>query len=424
MSPATSVKKLTAPSAHTVRGSPREVEVCAFGVATDPLLAPGRIVRRTKPAMVSVPLFVPGHDVRLLRDGDETFPPMLEAIAGATDHIHVEVFILSDDVVGRRFSDALCERARAGVEVRLIYDGVGSLATPDAFFDRMRAAGVKTMQFHPVAPWRRHWGLSRRDHRKILVVDGRIGFAGGLNFDACHASPDQGGAGWRDTHARIEGPAVAELNRCFLDTWVARAAPEDVPRDLARYLVPPPAAGEMDVQVVANRMRPGRSPIRRAYLAALESARKRIWITNPYFLPDARLIQALTAAAKRGVDVRILVPARSDVRVVDLAARPIFRHLVHRGVRVYQWQASILHAKTAVVDDDWSTVGSFNLDPASFTNLELNLNVRHAGFAETVARTFREDLRRSAELVPTRVDRSPAHLRLAESMLHGLRHWL
>lgn len=368
--------------------------------------------------------FLPENDVRLLRDGEETFPAMLEAIATATDRVHCEVFTLRDDATGRRFSDAFCDRARAGVDVRIVYDGVGSMTTPETFFTRMRDAGVRAYPFHPVAPWRRHWGLSRRDHRKILVVDGTVGFAGGLNIDSCHASADQGGAGWRDTHARLVGPAVADLERHFLETWMHTADPRDAPLELLGYLTPPDRAGEMGVRVVANRMRPGRSPIRRAYLHALVAAKKRAWITNPYFLPDARIVRALVSAARRGVDVRILVPEKSDVPAVDLAARPIFRHLLHRGVRVYQWTRGILHAKTAVIDDDWATVGSFNLDPVSFTNLELNLIVSHTGFASAVQQMFLADLRTSGELVPTRVDRSPAHLRIAESMLHGLRHWL
>lgn len=370
------------------------------------------------------PPFLPGNDVRLLRNGEETFPAMLEAIASARDHVHVEVFLFRDDPLGRTVAAALAERAKAGVEIRVVYDGAGSLTTPEAFWARLRAAGAQVIAFHPIAPWRRGWGFSRRDHRKILVVDGRIGFTGGLNFDVCHASRARGGAGWRDTHACLVGPAVAALEQHFLETWLVHAPPALRPRDVARYLARGAPAGAMEVQVSANRVRPGRSPIRRAYLAALDSARRRAWVTNPYFLPDARLTHALVLAAKRGVDVRVLVPSRSDVLAVDLAARPIFRHLVHRGVRVFQWTRSVLHAKTIVVDDDWSSVGSFNLDPMSFQNLELNLNVRDPGFAAGLAGQFLDDLRGARELVPTPFDRSPAHLRVAESMMYGLRHWL
>lgn len=370
------------------------------------------------------PAFIPGNDVRILRDGEETFASMLQAIGSARHHVHLEVFIWKDDPVGRTFASALAERARAGVEVRAVYDSVGSLKTPEAFFEGMRAAGVQVIAFHPVAPWRRNWGLSRRDHRKILVVDGTVGFTGGLNFDVCHSCEEAGGAGWRDTHARIAGPAVADLGRHFLETWINNTPPAMRPRDVGRYLRRAPDAGRMDVQVVANRYKPGRSPIRRSYLDALQASRRSIWLTNPYFLPDARLVHALVSAVRRGVDVRLLVPARSDVPVVDLAARPIFRHLLHRGVRVFQWTRSILHAKTMVVDRTWASVGSFNIDPASFANLELNVNVRNDAFAGALADVFLEDLRLAGELVPTRVDRSPAHLRIAESMLHGLRHWL
>lgn len=350
---------------------------------------------------------------------------MLEAIASAKRFVHQEVFIFRDDAMGRRFADAFIERARAGVEVRVIVDSVGSLLTPESFFQRMRDAGVKIVSFHPLAPWKRKWGwFVRRDHRKILVVDGEIAFTGGLNYDLCHSSASRGGADWRDTHVEIRGPAVAELDRLFREVWRAHAPDEDRPPPDFLPVTPSPPCGNQAVRVVANRPWRSVSAIRREYLLALVSAKRRAWITNPYFLPDAGLVRALLRAARRGVDVRVLVPLISDVRPIDIAMRPLISLLVHRGVRVFTYRGRILHAKTAVIDSHWSTVGSFNLDAMSFKNLELNVVVEDREFASQMEETFLEDLRCCAEAVPARVDPAPAYLRFASWTLYGLRHWL
>ena len=366
------------------------------------------------------PIVVSGNDLTLLRDGEETFPAMLEAITAARRFVHLEVYAFRDDHVGRAFCDALCERARAGIQVRVLYDGAGSFLTPEPCFARIRKAGGEVLDFAPLAPWRRRWSLRVRDHRKILVVDGEVGFAGGLNLDVCHASRSQGGHGWRDTHARFRGPAVVELERHFREAW--RASWDRDARPLPE-LPAPAAAGDVPIAIVANGLAQVRSPIRRAYLDAIRAASARVWITNPYFLPDARLVHALVEAARRRVDVRILVPARSDMPLVDIAARPIFRHLVARGVRVFQYRRAVLHAKTAVVDGRWATVGSFNLDPMSFRNLELNVVVPHAGIAATMELAFQRDLEASTELLPTKLV-APVPLRMAEWTLYGLRRWM
>lgn len=369
------------------------------------------------------PDLLEGNALTLLRDGDETFPAMLEAIDAAGRWVHLEVFTFREDVVGNRFAHALTAAARRGVRVRVLVDGLGSLTTTDGFLARMREAGVQTAVFHPVAPWKPKWGLVRRDHRKILVVDGDVGFTGGLNIDVCHASESQGGRGWRDTHVRVRGPAVAELDRVFLETWRRHAPPASRPRMLDFDRFPEPA-GHQAVQVYAQKVSlPLHSPIRRAYLRAIASARRRVWITNPYFLPDARLLRALLRAARRGVDVRVLVPAVSDVRVVDLAARPLFRRLVRGGVRVLLYRRSILHAKTAVVDDRWATVGSFNLDPASFQNLELNLVVHDPAFTDALAQDFLDDCKFAVQLSGAREPWS-VYARVFEWTLHGMRQWL
>lgn len=368
------------------------------------------------------PEIIPGNSITALRDGDETYAPMLEAIASATHHVHLELYIFRADKIGRIFAEALSERARAGVEVRVLVDGVGSFTTPESFFAGMRKAGVQIGTFHPVAPWKRRWGIIRRDHRKLLVVDGRIGFAGGLNVDVCHASRAQGGDGWRDTHVQLCGPAVTELDRHFLESWRTHGPQEHRRIDLLPYLVPAAPCGHQKIQVFANRVRKARSPIRRMYLEAMMRAKRRLWITNPYFVPDGRLVRGFVRAVRRGVDVRLLVPKCCDVRPLDFAARPIFRYLAKHGVKVHLYVTRTLHAKTAVVDGEWATVGSFNLDPMSFQNLELNVVVHDRTFAGTMEEHFREDLRWSHDLTPGDVPGFSA--RFAEWGITPFRNWL
>lgn len=368
------------------------------------------------------PEILPGNLLIVTRDGDETYPAMLEAIGSAKRYVHLEVYIFRADMVGRAFAAALSERARAGVEVRVLVDGVGSWSTPESFFAEMRKAGVMVGTFHPVAPWKRRWGLVRRDHRKLLVVDGRTGFTGGLNLDRCHASHSQGGGGWRDTHVQLCGPAVTELDRHFLEVWRSHGPAEHRCIDMLPYLVQAAPCGHQRVQVVANRINLHRSPIRRLYLDAIMRAKTRIWITNPYFVPDGRLVRAFVRAVKRGVDVRLLVPKWCDVTALNFAARPLFRFLTKHGVKVHLYVPRTLHAKTATIDGEWSTIGSFNLDPMSFQNLELNLVAHDRAFAATMEEHFREDLRWSHDLLPN--ERPAFATRVAEWGITPFKNWL
>jgi cardiolipin synthase len=332
------------------------------------------------------------HRLAILRDGGQTFGAMLAAIRSAQRSICLETYILRDDRTGARFGQALIERARAGVEVNVLYDAWGSSMSIE-YLVWLSTAGVRTVAFHPVelsaALDKAFAKLTLRNHRKLLIVDGQVAFTGGLNISDDYASVEEGGRGWRDTHVEIEGPVVGELLGFFASTWKASGGP---PMDPARY---PKRTSSADpaVRVAASHLRRGRRTVRHAYGEAIREARSHIFITNAYFLPTVRLLQGLRAAAKRGVDVRVMVAGTTDVPAVLLAARSIYGLLLKAGVRLYEWEGRVLHAKTATIDRAWSTVGSSNLDRQSLRfNLEVNVIVRDSAFAGAMEAMFYQDL--------------------------------
>jgi cardiolipin synthase A/B len=342
--------------------------------------------------------FLPGNRVEVLRDGGRTYPAMLAAIEGARDYVHLETYILVADRTGRRFGEALIGRARAGVQVRLLYDALGSIGLSADFLAELRHAGVRVAEYNPVAPWRARFGLNQRDHRKILVVDGRCGFTGGLNISDDYAAVEDGGAGWHDMHCRIEGPAVAELERLFRRTWIKAGGDVFPPVE--------PLAAESVVgadtalaRIFGNEGLRKRTPIRRVYLHAIRRAQQTIAITNAYFIPDRGIRRALVNAVKRGVQVRVVVPSRSDVPAVQWATRHLYTRLLKAGVHVYEWAGRMVHAKTAVIDEIWSTVGSSNLDYRSLkVNLEVVAIVIDRNFGRRMAEQFVLDVAESDEV--------------------------
>ncbi|WP_437671863.1 phospholipase D-like domain-containing protein [Sorangium sp. So ce131] len=365
---------------------------------------------------------VGAHRLALLKDGAQAYAAMLAAIAGAERTICLETYILRDDRTGRRFAEALAERAAAGVEVSLMFDAWGS-SVSSSFLDGLRRAGVRALAFRPIELFVPLGKVARRDHRKALIVDGRIAFTGGLNISDDYAAPEDGGAGWRDTHLRLEGPAAAELQYFFLRTWQrAGGAPVEEQRYSYAERRPDPA-----VQIISNDLprRRHRHGIRNAYRHAIERARRRILITNAYFLPPLRIIHALSAAARRGVDVRIMVAGTTDVPPVLLASRTIYGHLLDAGVRMLEWRGRVLHAKTAVIDGLWSTVGSSNLDSQSLRmNLEVNAVVMHRGFAGAMERMFADDLAYCREITVAHWARRPFWERAASWTAYLARDWL
>src|SRR5579872_1250002 len=333
-----------------------------------------RLPARLTPYARTLQRWRAGCEVTVLRDGDQTYPAMLAALAAAERSICFETYILAADAIGDRFKAVLIERARAGIAVRIIYDAVGSFGLPDAWVGELRAAGCEVIDFNPIAPWRRRFRLSHRDHRKILVVDDRAGFTGGLNIANDYASVEDGGVGWHDMHCRVTGGIVLDLARMFRRTWL-RCGGTPYPA--------PPAAGDAPgarrdtfLRLLDNTQRRQRTIVRRAYLHVIKHARERVLIQNAYFLPDRGLRRALTKAAARGIDVRVMVPGRSDVKLAQWAAQYVLRRLARRGVRIFLWRGVMMHAKTATVDGVWSTIGSYNFDAQSrFNNLEVTVEI-------------------------------------------------
>jgi cardiolipin synthase len=341
---------------------------------------------------------VPGNAVRLLCDASENYPAWLDAMAAARRTIHFESYIIHDDDVGRRFAEALGDRAAAGVRVRLIYDWLGAVGkTSHRFWRNLRAAGVDVRCFNPPS-LRRPVGWLARDHRKMLAVDGEVGFVTGLCVGRDWVGDEgRGIEPWRDTGIALRGPAVTDLETAFAQMWALTGAP--LPAPLAR-----PGArdveGDVAVRVIAGV--PGTAGVYRLDQLIAAAARRTLWLTDAYFIGTTAYVQALCAAARGGVDVRLLVPGSSDIWILRGLSRAGYRPLLEAGVRVYEWNGPMLHAKTAVADGRWARVGSTNLNLQSWIgNWELDVAVENADFAEQMERTYLDDLRRATEIVLT-----------------------
>jgi cardiolipin synthase len=328
--------------------------------------------------------------VTVLRDGHETYGAMLEALAVARRSICFETYILAADATGDRFKAVLLDRVAAGVTIRLIYDAVGSFGLPSAWLDELRGAGVDVIEFNPIAPWRQRFNLSHRDHRKVIVVDDEVAFTGGLNIADDYASVEDGGIGWHDMHCRVRGPVVRDLARLFRRTWLRSGG--------ALYPAPPrashapPGDGASFVRMLENTGRRKRTAIRRAYQHVIKAARHSVLITNAYFLPDRGMRRILGRAAGRGVDVRVIVPGHSDVRLIEWASLYVLRRLARRGVKILRWRGVMMHAKTAVVDALWSTIGSYNFDAQSrFQNLEVTVEILDPAIGQAMTAQFERD---------------------------------
>jgi cardiolipin synthase len=368
--------------------------------------------------------FVEGNRVRLLRDAAEAFPAMLDAIAAAQSQVLLEMYWFDSDRTGQKFAKALADARRRGAEVALIYDSVGSWNAGPAIFDELRKAGVRVLEFNPLLPWKRRFRLARlsvRDHRKILVVDGEVGFTGGVNLADVWLPEDQDGQGWRDDMVCVHGPAVASLMSVFRRTW-EREGGTPLP-GLPRVQTGP--SGDQLVRVLGEDHELHRREITSAYLLNIFRAKKRVWITNSYFVPDRRVVRALKHAGRRGVDVRVILPAYSDVEIVRHASRAMWGGLMRSGVRIFEFHRSILHAKSAVIDGTWSTVGSFNMDYRSLRlQLEVNLTVQDTAFGAVMEDSFRRDLEYSSEVDRRTFRFRPLSYRLLEFLFYRFRKFL
>lgn len=377
------------------------------------------------------PPAAPCERVDVYHDAASTYDAIEEAIANAKHHIHVAYYIFDPRRSGTRIRDALIARAKEGVTVRLLVDGVGSSAIGHAFVEPMREVGIKFARFNVVRFARLRRRVDFRNHRKIVVCDGTVGFTGGINIaDEYLEEPDEGTAHgneesarkkekrghlgpWRDTHVRLEGDAVRWLQLAFLDDWYFATGYSGTS---AGYFPPPTRQGNHRVQIVTSGPDRDFESIQRLYFAAIAGARTRVFLTTPYFIPDEAVLTAVTTAALRGVDVRVLVPRRSDSLVVTAAARSYYDALIAAGVRVYEYTPTMIHAKTIVVDDFFAAVGTANLDNRSF---RLNFEVTAVLFGEThatgLADQFWRDLSQATEIKPDMRANNPLRWRMGEA---------
>ncbi len=373
-----------------------------------------------------------GNRVSLLVDGPETYGAMLEAIDAAKDHINFETFTFSDDEIGRKFADAFIRKQKEGVQVNLVYDAIGSSGTPDSFFQGLRESGVNVLEFNPIDPAKARGKLriTQRDHRKVTIVDGKVGFTGGVNVSDVYSSnapslsaaTGKPGAEWRDTDIRVEGPAVAQLQKLFIETWREQKGPRLPERNYFPHLE---ANGNALVEVIGSTPGSTGRLTYVMYVAAFEHADQSIHVTTPYFVPDHQTMKALTNAARRGVDVKMLLPGISDSTLVLYAGRSHYEDLLESGVRLYERRERMVHAKTATVDGVWSTVGSTNMDLWSFLrDNEINVIVVGKDFAQKVEQLFEKDLVASKEITKEQWSHRPLSDRLKETLARLLSHWL
>lgn len=374
---------------------------------------------------------IAGNKLTLLNDGPQTMAAMLAAIRNAKDNINLETYIFGQDDLGKEFADLLIQKQHEGVQVNIIYDSIGSLKTSAEFFKQLSDAGINLIEFNPVNPFKRliSWHLNNRDHRKILVVDGTIAFTGGINITDDYSSrsmfrshsKNKSNLGWRDTHIQVEGPAVASFQWLFMQSWVSQRTDDLAAR---KYFPPLKPAGDKIVRIIASEPGGGYE-VYKAYVLAMQEAKLSIHVTNAYFVPDVQMIAALTKAAKRGVDVKIVFPGISDAGLVMYAGRSFYSELLASGVRIFELQASVLHAKTAVIDGYWSTVGSTNLDMRSFLhNSEVNLIAFDHDFGSVMENAFNEDLKNSVEVTADKWAQRPFSNRMKEWMARRLEYWL
>jgi cardiolipin synthase len=358
-----------------------------------------------------------GNRVTFLRGGNEAYEAVLSLIGSARDHLHAQFFILDVDPVGRRFIQALAARAREGIRIRLLLDAVGSWRALRRTVRPLQEAGGQVAAFMPAFPLHRRWSAHLRNHRKLLIADGRKAFTGGMNIGKKYMGPRTSKEQWRDVAAVIEGPALPDLQARFLDDW-AFSTEETLP---AGVLFPPPArftGGDPSpcaLQVAASGPDRAARPIYEGVFAAFTAARRRLWIETPYFVPDEGIGAALRNAALRGVDVRLIVPGMSDLRIVSLAGRSYFDEMMEVGVRIYLYRPTNLHAKVLVVDDDVGMIGSPNVDMRSFfLNFEIGVFLYDRPQIEALADGFLVDLGNSEEVDPVRFAQRPRSVQLLE----------
>ena len=368
-----------------------------------------------------------GNKVTLLVDGPATYAAMFKAVANARDHINIETYTIEDieDETGRKFADLLLQKQAEGLQVNLIYDSLGSYTTPAAFFQRLRDGGIHVVEFNPQNPFkaRGKWRLAKSDHRKILIVDGKIAITGGVNISQVYSSGTSGTEDekdaqmpWRDVDVQIEGPAVAEFQKLFLDTWQRQ---EGAKLSQGHYFPDLKEEGNTLVGVLGSTPGETNRLTFIMYVAAITFAENSLHMTNAYFAPDPQIMKALIDAAKRGVDVKIILPGTTDRSLALYAGQYYYSDLLKSGVKLYKRRNVLLHAKTLVIDGVWSTVGSTNMEWWSFsTNDEVNAVILSREFATEMETMFAEDLAESDEIRWEEWKKRPLLVKIREWFSH------
>jgi cardiolipin synthase len=375
-----------------------------------------------------------GNQVSVLVDGPQTFSAIEAELRKARHHIHVETFIFGAEGIGKQFADILVQKRREGVEVRVLYDSMGSRETPLSFFDDLRRKGIEVREYHPVNPVKNPavWEIQNRDHRKIVIVDGQIGFTGGINIDNTYSSssssrpgPKRGiEDGWRDTHVRIEGPVVKQLQELFFESWNKAGAPVSVD-DVHQYFRASETHGGALVTIVHNDSDSDDRSLYGTFLAGFTHASTRLWITHAYFVPNAQILKALEEAAQRGVDVRIIVPAFTDSTIVLKGTQATYTELLKSGVHIYELKDALLHAKTVTIDGTVSIVGSANLDMRSFVhNDEDNAIIVSRDFATRMEQVFQHDQQTSRAVDLARWEERSVWQRIKEFSVKMFGYWI
>jgi len=338
--------------------------------------------------------FHSSNEVEILHDGDTAFPTMLDAIRNASKYVFMEFYIFKDDPVGNMFAEALVEVARRGVEVKLLYDSFGCRHTRKSFFGRVSGGGVEVRSFHPLSLLKPGQYL-HRDHRKILVVDGEVGFTGGMNIGEEYWSQEQGTVSWRDIMVSLRGPAVADLLEVFRESWVEAGGKWFLLSDYRG----PGGRGERQVITLSNASTHRALALRKAYLLGIHRAKETVYIMDPYFVPGRSLIGALKNSVRRGVDVRLILPGVCDVATVKYASQGFYEELLSSGIKIYEKQGAILHGKAAIIDGHWTIIGSSNLDARSLNfNYECNFGILDEEISREMMDSFRRDLLTSREV--------------------------
>jgi cardiolipin synthase len=340
----------------------------------------------------------------LLIDGEATFDSILTGIGRAKEYVLVQFYMFHDDGLGRRMQRALIERAKAGVRVYMLYDEVGSKGLPDRYIEELRAAGVEVSAFKPTQGWRNRFQLNFRNHRKMVVVDGVTGWVGGHNVGDEYLGLDPEFSPWRDTHVRLDGPIVIQLQAVIIGDWywATRELPE------VNWQPQPAEDGEVKAMIVPSAPTQRLETAGLLFVTALSSAKERVWLSAPYFVPDEAVMKALELAALRGVDVRIIVPGKGDSLPVYLAAFHYIDQLRGLGIRFYAYKPGFLHEKVMLIDDDVSTVGTANFDNRSFRlNFEVTALIVDRAFAEKMEQMFEKDFIHAEPINPDALDHKP-----------------